>query len=1368
MAAVPSTPVVALQDDSLNHFIIDSPSLFHGHRADSPYTAGEPESPGKRTRRVGKSPARASLAPRDSNERDGLLVDFGQDEHSRSPAPSTLHPRTPSAFARSLLDKSPSLLKAHLSTPLIPLGTPVTTRKPRSASPTKENTTPSARRTAKHRSPDSPSPAAETPRLASRADVPTPPRTVRFSPSPRRTRSSPRKGAAPAPSSSATAGGPPSLAFHQPSTSSTSSPLARSLHHIGLATPSAASRTHPFASPFPAFSPSTPAIRSHTSYDTDELTDADADGSIWEDEPSMSYPAQPDAQVDEVALAVGGLSLGEQPTAAPAYEAGAVVEQDEGGDLRESSEGELTETETASSEADEDELVGSVEELAPTSIPVEDDAAQTSTPRDEPILDVPGLAEDVVVGPEVVAPVLQGDTAREVAADAVGAPLNDLDAVVPPVDEIEPPRPDERAPADPEPQPSSPPPPAAVQQHLEPQPEPALPILSDQAPVEVETRELIGALVDQAYGDSAVEQPVGTEQVAPVAHEAPASPRDFATAVAPVAEAARRTTPPPSPFLAASAIAQLATPFAPPSLHLRTPSPSRIGDSSSTATTATTPSALQPTQPSLSAAPTARRQLTKLTSVAASRTAPTVATKSSLTTLVPGSTASSSRRLAAPSRLAVPTKRSTAPSLIAETPTVPAATATTSEAPKPAELKRPASALSASSMSTASTGSSAPASSSVRPRAAVRAGLKPPGPSSAASGLARPTLSSSSRSTTTVPAPAPASSARPTAATTSRLSRPLTVPRAAPGASTSTSRLARSETSASAASSRPAAPPRAGPALGATSSAPSLGASRAPARALASSTTGAVARTAPRAALAVRQAAAGAAAPAQPASASPSKARAVRVFDGVVVATKAAPVSAPAPPPRALSPLPRVELVAQADKQDLAPPSLTHATPTSTRSPFLSNPHSPPPSAALRAPASPLRSPRRVPVNSQGAGPALSLGVAPSPLVAPTALVEPADKLTSTAPATLFDPPARSTAPPVVRSAAPRAVRVRRTRATEAELLAAAAPDGLPVPPASEPASAHAAPARTTRRAAAAAVAPPRPAPAPVAPVVRSARRPARREPSAEEVVAALAPAPAPRDEVTVEPTPSATDNAGSSRAPSRSAPQFHPAPAVTQDELNRLTQRNTKRNEQHLNKLKLVTVYMDTDRPPSPTSKLRRSLGSEAPEVVRASTKAGREARAAKRRGALRASVDGTELAQLTAELLAEGDAAAEEVRASAAADEAEAERPRLHFRAAGDDEQYSTPTRAPPIKSKAGTKKRSSAADGEGEGEARRANRAVRWDRALVYEGPKEGEGPVPDASILKVAELDDWGNSTTATTNLGKAVPVTIHMRVFKDEQ
>ncbi|GAA5938328.1 hypothetical protein JCM3775_000865 [Rhodotorula graminis] len=1372
MAAVPSTPVVALPDASLNHFIIDSPT--HAD-TDSPHGPAEPESPSKAARSLRKSSARASLAARDSNEREGLLVDFGQDESSRSP-PSSLHPRTPSAFARSLLDKSPSLLKAHLSTPLIPLGTPVTSRKARSTSPDKENATPSARRRAKHHSPDSPSPAAESPHLTSRADAPTSTRTVRFSPSPRRTRSSPRKVAA---SSSALAGTPSTVAFHQPTSSSTSSRPIHSLHHIGLATPIATSRTHLFASPFPAFSPSTPAIRSHTSYDTDELTDADADGSIWEDEPSLSYPApaQADAQVDEVALAVGGLSLGESPAVDPAPmrdEQDGENEWEEGEVL---GEDELTETETAMSKDDEEELAGSAEELAPASLAVCEAAAQPPTQLDEPALDAAdhvelALDERVLEQHAPVLPVVEDDAVTAVEASAASAPSIYPDTFAPAFNGAELPRADQcpNAPVAFGPGPSSSSRPEPVQQGVELPSEPVSSDLDVAAPLEIEEHGLVDAVVAEALSDSAAEGPVVAGLVAP---DAPSARRGLdkhsegvAAAALPQADIGRRATPPPSPFLAASAASQPAPPLATPSFRLNTPSPTRISASAATPVPSATPSAPQPAQPSVSAAPTSRRQLTKLTSAATSRTALATATKSSLTTLVPGSAAASTRRLAAPSRLAVPTKRSTATSSIAEAPAVPAPSANASDAPRVGELKCPASALSASSASTASTGSSAPSSSLGRPRAAVRPGFRPTATTSAASGLARSTLASSGRSAAAALAHAP--TARPTAATTSRLSRPLTVPRPAPGASAaSSSRLARSETSATAASSRPLVASRAGPALGATSSAPSLGPSRAPTRALGASST---ARAAPRAALAVRQAAAGvtAAAATQPTMTSPSKARAVRVFDGVVVASKAAPSSSSVlPPPRAASPppLPRVELHARDDdRPTLAAPLLAQSVGPSTHSPFLGNPHSPPPSTAARAPASPLRSPRRVPVNSQGAGPAPSLRVAPSLSLAPTALVAPADKLAPTAAATLFEPAVRSTAPPVVRSAAPRAVRARRTRATEAELLAAAAPAVLAAPAAGPHAPGPVAATRTTRRAATTAVAPPKLAPAPVVPIVRSARRPARREPSAEEAVAA--PAVPIEDDASSAPTSSSSEQDAAESVRPRPAPQFHPAPAVTQDELNRLTQRNTKRNEQHLNKLKLVTVYMDTDRPPSPTSKLRRSFGSEAPEVVRASTKAGREARAAKRRNALRASVDGTELAQLAADLLAEGEAAAGATEATAG--EQEDERPRLHFRAAGDDEQYSTPTRAPPIKSKTGTKKRSSAAEDDGEADARRDHKAVRWDRALVYEGPKEGEGPVPDSSILKLADLDDWGNSTTATTNLGKAVPVTIHMRVFKDEQ
>ena len=135
MAAAPSTPVVALQDDSLNRLIIDSPSLVHDGDADPLYSAGYAESPSKRTRSMGKSPARASLAPRDSNEREGLLVDFGQDEHHRSRAWTVPQVRIRATESAQLnlplpLQRHP---RACTLAPLPPSPAPSSTSRPRSS-----------------------------------------------------------------------------------------------------------------------------------------------------------------------------------------------------------------------------------------------------------------------------------------------------------------------------------------------------------------------------------------------------------------------------------------------------------------------------------------------------------------------------------------------------------------------------------------------------------------------------------------------------------------------------------------------------------------------------------------------------------------------------------------------------------------------------------------------------------------------------------------------------------------------------------------------------------------------------------------------------------------------------------------------------------------------------------------------------------------------------------------------------------------------------------------------------------------------------------------------------------------------------------
>jgi len=156
----------------------------------------------------------------------------------------------------------------------------------------------------------------------------------------------------------------------------------------------------------------------------------------------------------------------------------------------------------------------------------------------------------------------------------------------------------------------------------------------------------------------------------------------------------------------------------------------------------------------------------------------------------------------------------------------------------------------------------------------------------------------------------------------------------------------------------------------------------------------------------------------------------------------------------------------------------------------------------------------------------------------------------------------------------------------------------------------------------------------------------------------------------------------------------------VTQEELNRLTQRNTKKNQQSFNKLKIETIFIESNRPPSPTSKIRKSFGAREGGVGKPTTKEGREARAAKRRNALRSSTDGSEFEALRGEI---GDG------------ELVGERQEVvvhHYRAPGDEEQFCSPMR--PVKKSGGKKKSSTTTVA--------TKKVLRWDKALVYEGPKD----------------------------------------------
>jgi len=210
------------------------------------------------------------------------------------------------------------------------------------------------------------------------------------------------------------------------------------------------------------------------------------------------------------------------------------------------------------------------------------------------------------------------------------------------------------------------------------------------------------------------------------------------------------------------------------------------------------------------------------------------------------------------------------------------------------------------------------------------------------------------------------------------------------------------------------------------------------------------------------------------------------------------------------------------------------------------------------------------------------------------------------------------------------------------------------------------------------------------------------------------------------------------------------PAPFLTADQLLTLTQKHTRINKANFNKLDVETVVVDANRPPSPTSKIRKSLAPGAEvgaALTKASTKEGREERAAKRRGALRSSLDGSQL---------DGASIDDVPRAPAAA-------PVAHFRAPGDDEEFRSPARSA-LKVTGKGKKKSSIASG---GERKREPKVLRWDKALVYEGPLPRQPDAGEMPIIRRVGLGEFGN-WVAVGGVG-ARPVAVHVKrlVYRDD-
>ncbi|GAA6032987.1 hypothetical protein NBRC10512_001483 [Rhodotorula toruloides] len=1245
-------------------------------------------SPSKRRKGKGRADDRREsvLSERDANE--GLLVDVQSASGLTPAANKTLFPpRTPSAFALSLLDKSPSLLKAQLSTPLIPLGTPITVRKKvHPPSEQKENETPSTRRSARRTGPDSPSPAG-TAASSPVKTAPSSPKTVRYSPSPRRLRSSPRKPAAQTPLATSST----------PSISSSPSPAptpSTPIHHLGLV-PTTLS-----VSPFAHFSPSTPAIRTHASYREEELTDCDADGSYWDADEDTSLSYGPTESVDSTELVQGGEVEADEVDAEMAVAVGRltldapVAENmdevtDESVDLTptevEDNDGTASDGEDADSATSAEEIevaavlddeepagikVGPEDELVPAPNTLEAEAIErmklvevdsATTPLDaEAAVDTLESCDDVVNETPERPTLVEEDAVSNVEAieepslaetpDSPVVAVVELEAPAPPmveagvVDEGEPRLTREEA--------ASP----SVEQEVLTEEAPVAPpapspSLAEPVP-SLDELEEPASDIDALDGLHLATEPASLDE-SPTLSEPPVGQPDAGSEAAPLVIASLddvlpAATPPaaPRPALAST------TPTRPPPSALR-----------------------QPAQLTSTAAPTAKRQLTKLTSTAAQRPVPSLAGKTKLTALVPGSAATGSRLLGT-SRLAVPKRDGTATTIgRMPSPANPPA--------KPADIRRPSSALSSSTSAFDRDSRDKlvqrESASEYRPLWLFASATDCTNRHDCATYDYRPSS----------PLPATHRSA-PYGSRSTRIS-----PRSFPTSLSLTTATGYKLVSLY----RPysdffvtACPlkPRAG-------YSPSL--------------------------YLVRL---------EHGSASDNG----RIVDGKLEVPRT-PAVPPTPTPAALPPKetppfpPRPATPTQPD----VPALIIAPTPTASPSPARASPRR---LAASFAPVSPHRSPRRILVDQP------TPSTENPPPTPSTALLAPAEKLAASVPTTIFEPSAR---PASMRA-------TRRTRLAEVQATvppSTDAPDAVAELPTT---------LRSSRRTIAPTVAPVQPEAAtepaalvqPKTPILRTRR--SRLRLLTEEAANAAA-EPSAEPEPTVVSPPAPVEDA--QPATTRPLSSFRPAPAVTQDELNRLTQRNTKKNQVAFNRIKLETVFLDCARPPSPTSKIRKAFGSEG-SLARTTTKEGREARAAKRRNALRSSLDGSELAALAEELKAESGSSME------------AEPPKQHFRAAGDDEQYFTPQKAGGAWKSAAVGRKRSPGSGSSSASAspsRQETKRVKWDRALVYEGPLDRDARSNGDSILKPVDLDAWGNSTSIAS-LGKPTSITIRMRVFKDEQ
>ncbi|ORY72242.1 hypothetical protein BCR35DRAFT_165221 [Leucosporidium creatinivorum] len=981
--------------------------------------------------------------------------------------------------------------------------------------------------------------------------------------------------------------------------------------------------------------PATLLVRDALSYDSDELTDTDAEGSyeiFSDDEVDQNAEMNDDEDVQDVLSQLQELRV---ESAAPSPSAFVEDEQQEE-ELVEVEEQDERDSKSENVELEESSDLEAVE----TAVEEDDDELEAEVDQAQ--------VEDALVEDSDVAIPSPG-TSEEFEEEELGGQL---------VDEQ----------------------PLQVEEASEKETD------SDHQRVLEEQLRPPSPFVSSAPLDSPpAASPIRTSLALPLDDPTIATPRTIPSKAAP------------TPLVAA------VTPVRPPSA-----TPSRAAKASST------PSATAAKRQPVLAAPTARRQLTKLTSKPAVR--PAVSTADAgrvLSGIVPSSAAPGQRRLGM-TKSTLPVRSSPPPSSTLSRATgIPKSTA-----PLPSSSLSSASALPTPSSCIARSKLAAPLKSSAAPSK-----LAPP--SSTASRTLAPTrmMAPAARRT------APGVDGRPGSATSN-----------SSGASTSTSTLPRPRTAVATKSLKP---PSAASATTSTSLARPAAVAGVARRGLAPPTSASA-----RAGITPS--------PRPPSSTSALASRPPPPSTAASQPTSAPTGLLPRPPPGPPSALPSTRLL-----PSLAP---THSAPSVLSSEARPAP-SPAPSPLPAQPTLPLL-PRPAPLNPTPRSPEKrsaqrvvrdvpadrltksdSENVPPRQLTAngsssSLASQSVVPKLHRTALGATASLPNTSTLPPVspVKSARTTFVAPPHpaTIKIEQPSLLTAAPEKVDAevvsglfgaPPAQELLSAPMRSTRARRTKVTTEVVEPEPAPAPV--VEPLLPRPTRR---ARTVVAEVV-AESPSDEPSPEAAPPAIV---------RPPITFNPAPALTQEELNRLTQKNTKRNQLHFNKHDVQTIILDVNRPPSPTSKIRRSISKEG-AAGRPTTKEGREARAANRRRALRSSTDGSELELMKNELGAAG------------GEQEEQKGPVVHYRAPGDEEEFFSPVRTTKVLK--GRKKDSTTTE--------LVLKTVKWDKLLVYEGPVNGESSRAEG-IIKRIPLDAFGNSTNTATGFAKPAPVQIKKLVYKDDE